>query len=101
VDARCCKAGSGIRVVRPKGVETLIQSFNNQGILQGNHIYLRECAELTHIEGKEETQYQVIDGMHRVTALLEAKGKLGYIYSARIFRKDTPDSVIVAFANGN
>jgi len=84
VDVRCCKAGSGIRVVRPKGVETL-----------------RECAELTHIEGKEETQYQVIDGMHRVTALLEAKGKLGYIYSARIYRKDTPDSVIVAFANGN
>ena len=91
---------AGIRQVRPVGVETLKQSFENQGILQGNHIYLRESSERKSIDGIEEKLYDVIDGMHRVTALLEAKGHLGYKYSARIYRKDTPDSVMVAFSNG-
>jgi len=63
---------------------------------------LRESARTFILDGETEAKksFQVIDGMHRVTALLEGKGRFGYKYAARIYDQDTPDQVIVAFANG-
>ena len=63
MDARCCQPGAGIRQVRPVGVQALKESFENQGVMKGNTLYLKDTESTLTIDGKEEKIYLVIDGM--------------------------------------
>ena len=63
VPADACKVGSNARSIKPTGVNMIKESIKESG-------YARESI-IQVIQGKEDGEYLVIDGMHRVSALNE------------------------------
>ena len=83
-----CIPGAQIREVRASGVKMLKEAIRNNGF-HGSAIIVNEIT----INGS--TQYRVIDGMHRVTALNELSVEYPKLFKGCIFIFNMLDAKIL------